>query len=214
MLTPQEVQTLGQALLNLIMERGLGAISKKDYDLLLFHHLTEGAALIKDGNYDLANKLKITEAKVKALRLESSIRHRQTNHKAVLGQIVQRIIDAASKPDFSGREVVVTLENPVERREFEHAVKRAQHNVEYGINREILRISPIALFEIILANVENAEARFKEIVQQCITTKSRQQEILSKSLTLRQKMNKLGEDVSANNGAVAILSAAAGLLCV
>lgn len=212
MLTPQESQALGEALVQLIEERGLGAVFKKDYELLIFHHLTEGIALRQDGNYELANRLKITETRVKALMLESSLRHRPANHKAVLAQIVQRIIDAASRPDFSGGEVAITLENPVDRREFEHAVKRAQHNVEYGINREILKISPIALFEIILAYVENADARFTEVVQACITKKNRQQDILNKSLTLRQRINKLGEEVAANGGAVAMLTAAAGLL--
>jgi hypothetical protein len=212
MLTPQEAQALGEALVKLVEERGLGAVSKKDYELLVFHHLTDGTALRQDGNYHLANKLKVTETRVKAMRLESSIRHRPANHEAVLGQIVQRIIDAASRPDFGGGEVAITLENPIDRREFEHAVKRAQHNVEYGINREILKISPIALFEVILANVEHAEARFKDVVQTCITTNNRQQEILNNSLTLRQRINKLGEEVSANGGAVAMLTAAAGLL--
>lgn len=212
MLTPQEAQALGEALSQLVEERGLGAISKKDYELLIFHHLANGAALRQDGNYHLANKLKVTETKIKSLRLESSIRHSPANHKAVLGHIVHRIISELSKPDFSGNEVSITLENPVERREFEHAIKRSQHKVEYGINREILKITPLALFEIIVANVDNAEGRFKEIVQACIQTKSRQQEILSKTLTLRQKINKLGEEVSGSGGAVAMLTAAAGLL--
>ncbi|MEI2679099.1 MAG: hypothetical protein V9G29_15345 [Burkholderiaceae bacterium] len=193
-------------------DRGLGAIAKKDYELLVFHHVTSSVAFRPYGNYDLANELKVTETKIKSLRLEASIRHSPANHKAVLGQIVQRFISELSKPDFMGSEVSITLENPIDRREFEHAVKRAQHNVEYGINREILKIAPLALFEVILANVQDAETRFKEVVQSCIKTKNRQQDILSKSLTLRQKLNKLGEEVSANGGAVAMLTAAAGLL--
>jgi hypothetical protein len=65
----------------------------------------------------------------------------------------------------------------------------------------------------VLANVENAEARFKEVVQACIKTKVRQQEILDKALTFRQRINKLGQEISSNEGAVEMLSAAAaGLL--
>jgi hypothetical protein len=212
MLKPQEAKALGEAISNLVKERGLGAISKKDYELLVFHHLTAGSALQQDGNYHLANKLKVTETKVKGLRLEASIRHCPANHKAVLGQIVHRIICELSKPEFKGDEVVMTLENPIDRREFEHAVKRTQHNVEYGMNREILRIAPIALFEVILANVDDAETHFKKIVQACIETQKRQEDILDDSLTLRQKINKLGEAVTSNEAAVAMLSAAANLL--
>ena len=41
---------------------------------------------------------------------------------------------------------------------------------------------------------------------------SRQAEILDKSLTFRQKINKLGEQVSNSGGAVALLTGAVGLL--
>ncbi len=212
MLTEQEATELGRAIDALIQERGLGAISKKDYELLVFHHLANSDELRVDGNYLLANKFKITETKIKALRLEASIRHKPANHKAVLGSIVQRIIDEMHKPDFFGGVVSITLENPIDRREFEHAVKAAKYSVEYGMNREILKIEALALFEIILANVENAETRFKEIVQAHINTKAKQQEVLDKTLTLRQKINKLGKEVTSNEGAVSLLSAAAGML--
>lgn len=212
MLTDQEATELGNALSVLIKERGLGALTKKDYELLVFHHISSSAALRSDWNYVLANKLKITETKIKALRLEASIRHRPANHKAVLGGIVQRILDEMSKPDFSGGVASITLENPIDRREFEYAVKLAKHSVEYGINREILRIDALALFEIIFANVENAEARFKEVVQTHIKTRTRQQEVLDKSLTFRQRVNKLGQEITSNEGAVAMLAAGAGLL--
>ncbi len=212
MLTEQEATELGRAIDALIAERGLGAISKKDYELLVFHYLSNSGALRSDGNYLLANKLKVTETRIKSLRLEASIRHRPANHKAVLGGIVLRIIDEMHKPDFSGGIVSITLENPIDRREFEYAVKVAKYSVEYGINREILKIDALALFEIILANVEHAETRFKEIVQACINTKAKRQEVLDKSLTLRQKINKLGQEVTSSEGAVALLSAAAGML--
>jgi len=212
MLTNQEAAQLGTALSKLVEERGLGALSKKDYELLLFHHMSTSAELRLDGNYVLANKLKVTETKIKALRLESAIRHCPANHRAVLGQIVQRILDEMHKPDFSGGIVSITLENPVDRREFEYAVKLAKYSVEYGINREILKIDALALFEVILANVENAEARFKDVVQACITIKEKQQEVLDKSLTFRQKLNKLGKEVSSNSGAVTMLTTAAGFL--
>lgn len=212
MLTDQEAKALGKALSSLIEERGLGAVGKKDYELLVFHHISSSAALRSDWNYVLANKLKVTETKIKSLRLEASIRHRPPNHKAVLGQIVQRILDEMSKPDFSGGLVAITLEDPIERREFEYAVKLGKHSVEYGINREILRIDALALFEIIFANVENAEERFKEVVQAHIRTKNRQQAVLDKSLTFRQRINRLGQEITSSEGAVAMLTTGASLL--
>jgi hypothetical protein len=143
------------------------------------------------------------------MRLEAAIRHAPANHKAVLGKIVQKITDELSRPEFTGETVSISIENPVEKREFEHAIKSAKHIVEYGINRENLIITPIALFEIILSNVENPEQIFKEIVQSQIKLKNKQKEILDTSLTLRQKINKFGNEVTNNSGAVAILTAAA-----
>lgn len=118
MLTEQEATKLGRAIDELIAERGLGAISKKDYELLIFHHLASAGELKSYDNYLLANKLKVTETKIKSLRLESSIRHKPADHKAVLGGTVQRIIDEMLKPDFLGGMVSIALENPIDRREF------------------------------------------------------------------------------------------------
>lgn len=212
MLTDQEARELGKAIGSLVQERGLGAISRKDYELIVFHHISTSAAHRSDWNYVLANKLKVTEAKIKALRLESSIRHKPANHKAVLGDIVGRILDEMNKPEFTGGVVSISLENPVDRREFEYAVKLVKHSVEYGLNREILKVDALALFEIILANVENAEERFKELVQSQIKGKIKQQELLDNALTFRQRIIKLGKELGGSNGAVQLVSACVGLL--
>jgi hypothetical protein len=44
---------------------------------------------------------------------------------------------------------------------------------------EILQIHALALFEIILANVEHAAIRFNEIVPACIKSKTRQQRYIA-----------------------------------
>ncbi len=212
MLTNTQATELGNALVDLIKERGLGALSKKDYELLIFHHLSQSNDLKDAWNYEIANKLKITETRVKALKLESSIRHKQANHKAVLANIVLKIIDAINKPEFSGGIVSITLENPIDRREFEYAVKLAKHSIEYGINREILKISPLALFDIVLSNIDKHEERFKEIVQTHIADEQRRSEILNKALTFRQKVNKLGEELNDKSSLVSLLDSAAGML--
>ena len=212
MLNDQEAKELGKAISLLVQDRGLGALSKKDYELIVFHHISSSTAHKADWNYEMANKLKVTETKIKALRLESSIRHKPANHKAVLGEIVQRILDEMSKSEFEGGVVSISLENPVDKREFEYAVKLAKHSVEYGINREILKIDALALFEIIFANVENAEARFKGVVQAHINNKNKRQEILNAALTFRQRINKLGQEITSSEGAFAMLSAGMGLL--
>lgn len=212
MLSDEQAKNLGHAIVAVVKERGIGAISKKDYELLVFHHLDSSTEIKGKWNYEVANVLKITESRVKSLRLEASIRHKQANHKAVLGQIVLKIIDEINKPEFSGGNVFLTLENPIERREFEYAVKLAKHSIEYGINREILKISPLTLFDVVLSNIDRHEERFAEIVQACIADTERQQEVLNNTLTFRQKINKLGEELSEKSGLVSLLGSASGML--
>lgn len=61
MLNDSEALALGKALSLLVEQRGLGALGKKDYELLVFHHVSSSLAMRSDWNYALANKLKVTE---------------------------------------------------------------------------------------------------------------------------------------------------------
>ena len=212
MLTQTEAKSLGSALARLVEERGLGAIGKKDYEVLLFHYLENSSALESKSNYELANRLKITETRVKTLRLEASLRHQPSNHKAVLGRIVQRLIDDVQRADFKGGSVWLTLENPVERRELEYAAKVAKHSLEYGRNRELIEISPLALFDIILMNVHQPELRFREIVRKHVQARDKQSEILDSTLTIRERVNKLGEALNEKAELISLLTSGLGLL--
>ncbi len=192
MLNITESSALGQAIADLVEQRGLGALSKKDYELLVFHHL--GSAQEQQGqasNYELANRFKVTETKIKALRLEASLRHQPADHKAVLHQIVQRFIDVQQRASMDAGQLSITLEDPVERREFEHAVKRARYTVEYGLNREILKIDALALFAIIVQDLNLSDDAFKKIVQTHVADKKQQLALLDKALTWPQRMDKL-----------------------
>lgn len=212
MLLDIESKNLGKAIADLVADRGLGAIAKKDYELLVFHYISSACSQQKDDNYTLSNKLKITGARVKTLRLEAALRHDPPDHAKTLKTIINRIVTQIKGSQSEGENLVISLENPIEKREFEHALRRVHHAVEYGINRDLLKISPLALFDVILANIDDPETKFKEVVQKVISNKNEQNDILSKALTFRQKVNKLGEKITNNAGAVALLSTGVGLL--
>lgn len=214
MFNASEAADLGVAIGQMVDSRGLGAISKKDYELLVFHHILKSKDFNNKWNYELANRLKVTESKVKSLRLESSIRHEYVNHKKVLGNIVGKIIDEINKPDFVGIEVFISLENPVERREFEYAIKLTNHAIEYGINKEILKIKASALFEIILANVEKPEETFKKIVRTNIQDKVNQEKILNERKEAKEKIKEFWSFVSNNALVAAVLAEAAKPLLI
>lgn len=183
-----QVTALSEAIKQLVADRGLGAISKKDYELLVFHHLTKDPELVGQSNYVLANHFKVTETKVKSLRLEASLRHQPADHKAVLRQVAQRVLDQAKNSDIKSGKVIITLEDPVQRREFEYAAKQANHRVEYGFNRENLEISLTALFEVVLSNVEDRDKALRHIVQGEISDKSERSRLLNQCLLPGQKV--------------------------
>jgi hypothetical protein len=212
MLTDVQKLKFGNDFVERYLSHGFGSMTKSEIDILVFHLISEAEEIKDESNYKVANKLQITESKVKSLRLNSSLKYKPANHRAVLGNIVTRIIDEMQKPEFESGQVTITLENPVDQREFEHAVKLAHRNIEYGMNRELLKVKPIALFEIVMANLENAEQEITSIVQAHITDNEKQAEILSSALTLRQKINKIGEEISAKSGLIALLTSASTAL--
>lgn len=204
MLTEKEATTLGMAIATLVAERGLGAISKKDYELLVFHHLSNARSHVDRDNYSLANHFKVTETKVKSLRLEASLRHQPANHKAVLKRVAQRVLDQARATDFKDGNIVITLENPVEKREFEYAAKQVNHRVDYGLNRENLEISLSALFEVVLSNLERPDESLREMIQKGIQDQKQQKALLASSKTLRQRTEELVKSATTKSALISI----------
>jgi len=211
-LTEIQEQNFGRVFVEKYLSNGFGAMTKSEMDILVFHLISESIDLRNKSNYHVANKLKITESKVKSLRLNAALKYNQANHKSVLANIVTRITEVMAKPDFESGLVSITIENPVEQRELEHAVKSVGRNIEYGLNRELLKISPIALFELVVSNLENPEQEFTTIIQAQIQDQEKQASIINNTLTFRQKLNKLGEEVSDKASLMSLLGAASGAL--
>ena len=212
MLSDDQNKEFGKKFVERFLAHGFGAMTKAEIDTLVFHLLSESSEIYDKTNYHVANKLQITESKVKALRLNSALKYKQANHKAVLADIVTRITEEMGKPEFEGGQVTITIENPVEQRELEHAVKSIGRNIEYGLNKELLKITPIALFELVVSNLESPEQDFESIIQAQIEGQDKQNAIINNALTFRQKLNKVGEEISDKASLIGLLGAAAGAL--
>ncbi|KAA0876356.1 hypothetical protein [Nitrincola tapanii] len=212
MLTEDQYKEFGEQFVARFLAHGFGAMTKTEIDILVFHLLSESSEIKDKSNYHVANKLQISESKVKSMRLNAALKYKQANHKAVLANIVTRVTDEMAKPEFEGGKVTITIENPVEQRELEHAIKSVGRNIEYGLNKELLKISPIALFELVVSNLENPEQEFENIIQAQITDQDKQNNIINNALTFRQKLNKLGEEISEKASLISILGAAGGAL--
>lgn len=212
MLKGKDAEAFVETFLSRYLERGFGSLQKREIDILVFHLLSSIPAIDGRSNYEIANFLKIPEGRVKSLRLEAALKHQPANHKAVLGKIVLELIEEMKKPDFDGGYVSVALEDPVQKREFEYAVKKTGYPVEYGINRELLKVKPISLLAVVVENIEDGEREFARIVRVHISDKAKQAKVLDKALSLRQKINRVGEELSDKAGLVSLVAAAGALL--
>ena len=212
MIKGKDAEAFVETFLSRYLERGFGSLQKREIDILVFHLLSSVPAIDGRSNYEISNFLKISEGRVKSLRLEAALKHQPANHKAVLGKIVLELIDAMTKPDFDGGYVFVALEDPVQKREFEYAVKRTGYPVEYGINRELLKVKPVSLLAIVMENIEDGEKEFVRLVKAHISDKAKQAKVLDKALSLRQKINRVGEELSDKAGLVSLMTAAGALL--
>ena len=134
MLTEAQYKEFGEKFLERFLAHGFGAMTKTEIDILVYHLLSESSEIKNQSNYHVANKLQIPEAKVKTMRLNAALKYKPANHKAVLANIVTRVTDEMAKPEFESGKVTITIENPVEQRELEHAIKSAGRNIEYGLN--------------------------------------------------------------------------------
>lgn len=208
----EQKKAFGEKFVERYLAHGFGSMTKAEVDILVFHLLSDSEKIKDKSNYHVANLLQIAESKVKSLRLSAALKYEQANHKEVLLKIVSRITSEMENPEFVSGQIRITIENPVEKRELEHAIKSVGRNIEHGLNKEILHISPIALFELVVSNLENPEKEFENIIQAQIKDKDKQNKIINNALTFRQKLNKVGEEISDKSGLIGLLGAAGGAL--
>ena len=173
------------------LSMGFGALPKREIDLFVFKNLMEMSDYKDKSNYELAEKLKIPESRIKFLKLNAALRHKTVNSKAILGKIVDRLIRSEQFTEFQAGKMEVSLEDPLELRELENFLKKRGHHAEYLLNKEVLRISPVRLFEVIMDNVTNAENEIDTIIRRAIINNDEAAELLEGAEDMSQKIAKL-----------------------
>jgi hypothetical protein len=207
--THDEKEKLAADLVSLYLESGFGSPSKREVDLLLFHHITQARENKGKSNYELATFLKIPESRVKTFRLNSALKHQTINTKAILGNIILRVSKGQQYTTVENGKIEISLEDPVEKRELENFLKSKGHYAEYTFNAEVLRIAPVRLFELIVENMDKPEDQFNELVRQCINDEAASQRILEGAPTLKQKFARLRTETMNASTLVALIGVAA-----
>lgn len=211
-MTREEKEQLASAILELYVKAGFGSPTKREVDLLLFHHITQATENRGKTNYQLASLLKIPESRVRANRLASGLKYQNINSEAILGNIVLRLSRAQQFSNIDNGKIEISLEDPLEKREIENFLKSKGHFAEFTFNAEVLRIAPIRLFELIVENMESGEDQFNQLVRQHIKDQAASDRILEGAPTLKQKLARLRKEAMTPNTLFSLLSGAAGVL--
>jgi len=143
----------GQRILNQYTTEGWGSLSKRDLELLVFILLEKDGVLRRnDSNYDLGRMLRITEAKVSALRRDAYARWRplideqsgdvlrRVFKQAIDQERLQQTIKFATDRKMVEGFIPMLVEHPDDRSEVEHAIKAAGAIPIYERNREVLLV--------------------------------------------------------------------------
>jgi len=208
-MTRDEKESLATTLVRLYLNAGFGAPSKREVDLLLFHHITQARENRKKSNYELAALLKLPESRIKSYRLASALKYRDINTKAILGDVILRLAKGIQSAALEAGKFELSLEDPIERRELENYLKSKGYFAEYTFNSEVVRIAPVRLFELIVENMENAEDTFNELVRRHINDADVSNRILEGAPTLKQKFQRLRKEVMNPSTLVTLVSGAA-----
>lgn len=208
-MTRDEKESLATNLVSLYLNAGFGAPSKREVDLLLFHHITQARENRKKSNYELAALLKIPESRVKSYRLASALKYQDINTKAILGDVILRLSKGIQSAALEAGKFELSLEDPIERRELENYLKTKGHFAEYTFNSEVVRIAPVRLFELIVENMEKAEETFNELVRKHIEDSDASDRILEGAPTLKQKFQRLRKEVMNSSTLVSLVGGAA-----
>jgi len=198
--------------LKIYLANGLGSLPKSEIDLLVFHLLVSSSDYSSMSNYQLAGQFKIPESKIKSMRLNSALKYENIDSNEILKRIAERIANSDQLTELQSGKVEISLENPVEQRELENFLKKQGHFAEYTLNTEVLRISPLRLFQLIVSNVVNGEREFDRIIRENIDDEAQQIEVINNARSLGQKINSLRRQALSFETMRALAIAAVGIL--
>ena len=188
-LTKSEAAGFSARFLSVFLANGFGAMPKREIEILVFHLLTETKAHGQLTSYELSNKLRISENRVRTLRLEASLRYRQSSHREAIQRLgVMFLKDAAIRPVIEGNYLLMEVEDPVLQRELEEAARKAGYYADSSFRRQIVRIKPHVFVKIFADCFGEIEKEFVQIVKKEIEDESEVQRLLDKALPLGQRV--------------------------
>jgi hypothetical protein len=150
----KEYAEFGREFLDRFLAVGYGTYSKNDLqDMMLYiiNRVSGRRPIDNSSNYDLAKLLKVSEPKVKTIRLNLALKFfTPEERKQILYRFFERIRDGKVIVEADDRTFQFVVENIVDRREIENRLKLAGVTLDYRNNREIVVIKKEHFFRLLV----------------------------------------------------------------
>ncbi|MBL8102323.1 MAG: hypothetical protein JNM02_07325 [Anaerolineales bacterium] len=129
------------------LSNGMGAMPKREVDILVMGLLEKYAELDRQNNYDLSILLQMTESQVKSLRYVAKLKYPPKEGKYIETQFL--IVLAKSQFDIDKGKIVFIMENSFVRHAVQGRLKAKGMFADSSFNSEIVKIDHEALGNLI-----------------------------------------------------------------
>ena len=172
---------------------GFGNLPKKEIDILVFGLLNRYGYLKGKNNYEIARELQIDESRLRRLLLDASLRtdknsNFQDSIKALykeLGKSIKPEIDADHKT------VVMLITNPMQKRDFIHAVKLLGYSYDANLNPERIEL-PIHVFAAVFWQYnEDVQKQFAKLMTETLKTQTTREQAAFEAQPVLAKVEKI-----------------------
>lgn len=189
----QEIPPISDAsqkwFLDLCMER-FGSMTKKDYEVALFHVLLDNG-FREMSDFDISQRMQITETKIRNLRYESELVHpSDKNYK-------QRLIDILKRSTYKtdGRKIQFSIKDKLLRLYANSLLEKDGNFSDSSFNTSIVSVAPMDLVQLVVKLSDKEEnSDYQKVMDRVRETTS---------LSMKELPQPLSEKVK--NGAIAFV---------
>ncbi|MFN3166112.1 MAG: hypothetical protein ACE37H_03505 [Phycisphaeraceae bacterium] len=129
------------------LAQGLGAMTKRDIDILVMHLLQKHGNLTNRTNHELSHQLQLTETRVRSLRYEARLKYppEESNY------IERRVLYALAQSQFDANKGAIRfiVEDAYVRYALQARMKSRGAVHDTSFNREIVSVKPDQLIDLI-----------------------------------------------------------------
>ena len=194
-LSEKEKVEFAEKFLDRFLEHGFGTMPKREMEILIFQNLYKSSIFFKSKrNYDLANKLQISETRVKSLIIETNLKYPSMDKQEALKKIAERLFSSYENKiidDEKEKEFRFVLEDPFLKREFEDAAKIHGYFTDGSFNSEIIRIAPIPFIRIFLEvfkDNKTFQKSFQDTLEKQELSEKIEEDILNSNKSIGEKI--------------------------